>query len=54
MGDASRADFETGSVTWKRSKDSVVIDMTSLLKDQPDLQQRYAATKPGSRRFLII
>ena len=54
MGEASRADFETGSVTWKKSKDSVVIDMTSLFKDQPELQQRYAATKPGSRRFLII
>ncbi len=54
IGDASRADFETGSVTWKKSKDSVVMDLTRLLKDQPDLQQRYAATKPGSRRFLIV
>lgn len=54
MGEASRADFETGSVTWKKSKDSVVMDMTRLLQDQPDLQQRYAVTKPGSRRFLII
>lgn len=54
MGEASRADFETGSVTWKKSKDSVVMDMTRLLKDQPDLQQRYAATKTGSRRFLIV
>ena len=54
MGDASRADFETGSVTWKKSKDSVVMDMTRLLKDQPDLQQRYTATKTGSRRFLIV
>lgn len=54
MGEASRADFETGSVTWKKSKDSVVMDMTRLLKDQPDLQQRYAVTKPGSRRFLIV
>ena len=54
IGEASRADFETGSVTWKKSKDSVVMDMTRLLQDQPDLQQRYAVTKPGSRRFLII
>jgi len=54
MGEASRADFETGSVTWKKSKDSVVMDMSRLLKDQPELQQRYAATKPGSRRFLIV
>lgn len=54
MGEASRADFETGSVTWKKSKDSVVMDMARLLKEQPDLQQRYAVTKPGSRRFLIV
>lgn len=54
MGEASRADFESGSVTWKKSKDSLVMDMTRLLKDQPDLQQRYAVTKPGSRRFLIV
>lgn len=54
MGEASRADFETGSVTWKKAKDSVVMDMTRLLKDQPELQQRYAVTKTGSRRFLIV
>lgn len=53
MGSATRADFETGSVTWKRAKDSVVLDVTRLLKDQPDLQQRYALTKAGSRRFLV-
>ena len=54
MGNASRADFETGSVTWKKAKDSVVLDVTCLLKDQPDLQQRYALTKAGSRRFLVL
>ncbi len=54
MGEASRADFETGSVTWKKSKDSVVMDINRLLKEQPDLQQRFAVTKPGSRRFLIV
>ena len=54
MGNATRADFETGSVTWKKAKDSVVLDVTRLLKDQPDLQQRYALTKAGSRRFLVL
>ena len=54
MGNATRADFETGSVTWKRAKDSVVLDVTRLLRDQPDLQQRYALTKAGSRRFLVL
>ena len=53
MGDATRAVFETGSVTWKRSKDGVGLDILSLLKDQPDLAQQYPLVKPGSRRFLV-
>ena len=53
IGDASKALFETGSITWKKAKDGNGIDLASLLKDQPDLAQRYAVTKPGSRRFLI-
>jgi putative phage-type endonuclease len=53
MGNASRAVFETGSVTWKKAKDSVGFDLAALLKDQPELQQRYAITKQGSRRFLV-
>ena len=53
MGDASRAIFATGSVSWKRSKDSTTLDTGKLLKDQPDLLQRYPLTRPGSRRFLI-
>jgi putative phage-type endonuclease len=53
MGDASKAQFETGSVTWKRSKDGLGIDLAALLKDQPELAARYPLTKPGSRRFLL-
>jgi len=53
MGDASRAVFETGSVSYKRSKDGLGIDMPKLLVDQPDLVQRYPLIKSGSRRFLI-
>lgn len=53
MGSATRANFETGSVSWKKAKDSVVFDVTQLLKDHPEYQQRYSQTKPGSRRFLI-
>ena len=53
MGDASRAIFATGSVSWKRSKDSLTLDTGKLLKDQPDLLQRYPLTRPGSRRFII-
>ncbi|MFZ6675568.1 YqaJ viral recombinase family protein [Undibacterium sp. Xuan67W] len=53
MGNASRAVFETGSVSFKRSKESQKIDLEKLLEDQPDLLERYPRNKPGSRRFLI-
>ncbi|UCV27067.1 YqaJ viral recombinase family protein [Ferribacterium limneticum] len=53
MGEASKALFETGVVTWKKAKDSNTIDLPALLKDYPEFQQRYATTKPGSRRFLV-
>lgn len=53
MGDAGKARFETGEVSWKRSKDSVVLDVARLLKDQPDLITRYPLVRSGSRRFLV-
>ena len=53
MGEASQAIFEGGDVTWKRSKDSFVLDTACLLKEQPHLLQQYALAKPGSRRFLV-
>lgn len=53
MADASLALFEQGTVTWKRSKDSDSVDMKQLSQDNPELVQRYASSKPGSRRFLV-
>lgn len=53
MGDASRATFSGGTVSWKRSKDSIGLDVTRLLAEQPGLQQQYPLVKPGSRRFLL-
>ncbi|WP_404357065.1 YqaJ viral recombinase family protein [Methylotuvimicrobium sp. KM1] len=53
IGEASKATFETGTVTWKKAKDSLVLDTPRLLKDQPALLQQYATTKAGSRRFLV-
>lgn len=53
MGEASKAIFETGAVSWRRSKDSSSIDLAKLLQEQPDLATRYPLVKPGSRRFLI-
>lgn len=53
MGDASRALFETGEVTYKRSKDGTSTDLEQLLADHPVLAQQYAIPKAGARRFLI-
>lgn len=53
MGEATKVVFETGDVTWKRSKDGTGLDVASLLKDQPELLSRYSLVKPGSRRFLV-
>ena len=53
MGDATRAVFETGEVSWRRSKDGTALDTAQLIKDHPELAQAYQLTKPGSRRFLV-
>ncbi|HFH3882466.1 YqaJ viral recombinase family protein [Pseudomonas aeruginosa] len=54
MGDASRAQFANGVVSWRKAKDSVVLDVPRLLKEKPYLLARYPSTKTGSRRFLIL
>lgn len=53
MGEADQAVFETGSVSYKRSKDSSSVDLPRLLAEHPEFASRYALTKPGSRRFLV-
>lgn len=53
MGDATRAMFETGAVSFKRSRDSSTVDLKRLFADHPELEQQYADSKPGSRRFLV-
>lgn len=53
MGDASKAVFENGEVSWKRSKDGTSLDTAALLKDYPELGAKYTTAKSGSRRFLV-
>jgi putative phage-type endonuclease len=53
MGEADRAEFETGSVSFRRSRDGAGVDLQRLLTDHPELAAQYAITKPGSRRFLV-
>ena len=53
MGEAGRAEFAEGYISWKKSKDSIGLDVEQMLKDKPYLQARYPKIKTGSRRFLI-
>lgn len=53
MGVATRAEFTEGYISWKKSKDSTMLDVEQMLKDKPYLQARYPKIKTGSRRFLI-
>lgn len=53
MGTASRAVFETGAVSWKRSQDSEVLDSERLCRDEPELARCFMKTKPGTRRFTV-
>jgi len=53
MGAATRAEFTEGYISWKKSKDSIGLDVEQMLKDKPYLQARYPKIKIGSRRFLI-
>ena len=53
MGDAARAVFATGEVSFKRTQDGTSLDTKRLAQDHPDLVARYRVPKPGARRFLI-
>ncbi|KGK27594.1 YqaJ viral recombinase family protein [Pseudomonas plecoglossicida] len=53
MGDASRAEFTGGYVSWRKAKDSVGLDVAHLLQDKPYLQAKYPLLKHGARRFLV-
>jgi len=53
MKDAERATFATGSVTWKKSKDSIGLDSKALLKLHPEMLEQFPQNKAGTRRFQI-
>jgi putative phage-type endonuclease len=53
MGEATRAEFAEGYISWKKTKDSIGLDVEQMIKDKPYLQARYPKIKTGSRRFLI-
>ena len=53
MGESTRAEFSSGYVSWRKAKNSIVLDVERLLQEKPYLQARYLKLKEGSRRFLI-
>jgi putative phage-type endonuclease len=53
MGDASKAVFAHGEVTYKRAKDSTALDTKRLTAECPDVAAMYAVTRPGARRFVL-
>ena len=54
MGDASRALFLGGEITFRRSKDSTSVDAKRLAQEHPELVAQYTVDRPGSRRFRIV
>ncbi|BDU18094.1 YqaJ viral recombinase family protein [Lysobacter auxotrophicus] len=53
MGDASKAAFANGLVTFKRAKDGSRLDTKKLAENHPDIAARYTVPTTGSRRFLL-
>lgn len=53
MKDAERATFKSGSVVWKKARDSTGLNTKALLQHQPDLVTQYPIVKQGTRRFNI-
>lgn len=53
MGDASRAVFDQGAISWKRSQDAQALDVERLEHDHAELLKGYYVQRAGSRRFLV-
>lgn len=53
MGDASRAVFLDGEVTYKRSKDGIRLNAKQLAADYPQIAAQCTVPRPGSRRFVL-
>ncbi|MEQ1130345.1 YqaJ viral recombinase family protein [Acinetobacter johnsonii] len=53
MQEAERATFKAGSVTWKKSKDSISLDSKALLQQHPEYLNQFPQAKQGTRRFQI-
>jgi predicted phage-related endonuclease len=54
IGNASKALFANGVVTYKRAKDGASLDIKRLTAERPAIAAQYTVTRPGSRRFNLI
>lgn len=54
MGDACKAAFVHGVVTYKRAKDGTSLDAKKLAAEHPALAAQYTVTRSGARRFALI
>lgn len=53
LGDASAAVFQSGRISWKKSKDRQAPDLQRLRQDYPQLLDQYNQPIPGVRRFTV-
>ena len=53
MGEATKVQFASGHVSWKRPADALVLDTKALDQDHPDLLAAYYRPKASSRRFTV-
>lgn len=53
MGDASKAQFVNGVVTYRRAKDGTSLDAKRLTADRPEIAAQYSVVRPGARRFVL-
>jgi predicted phage-related endonuclease len=53
MGDASKARFARGEVTFKRAKDGSTVDLKRLAAEHPAIAAQYTVIRPGARRFVL-
>ena len=53
MGDASKALFANGVVTYRRAKDGTALDAKRLTAERPEIAAQYSVVRPGARRFVL-
>lgn len=53
MGDASKAHFTNGTVTYRRAKDGTSLDAKRLAAERPEVAAQFTVMRPGARRFVL-